>query len=181
MKISNLPVQNNKISFNGYDTIPLKGFYMQGLTKSVEQNIFKEMKTIAEKENLALFLNLNNKKILTDIPDIKKRDATLSVWAQDNKAFVENYSGKQILWKLKEKMLPGNELSVLGDFNPNVENFMPRGGEYYIGYKNNEKSCTCHCFYNHINFIYADLGNGKKYVVDPMPGSLGEGEAVDVK
>lgn len=33
----------------------------------------------------------------------------------------------------------------------------------------------------HINFIYADLGNGKKYVVDPMPGSLGEGETVDVK
>ncbi len=25
----------------------------------------------------------------------------------------------------------------------------------------------------HINFIYADLGNGKKYVIDPIPGSLG--------
>lgn len=27
----------------------------------------------------------------------------------------------------------------------------------------------------HINFIYADLGNGEKYIVDPMKGSLGEG------
>lgn len=25
----------------------------------------------------------------------------------------------------------------------------------------------------HINFIYADLGNGRKFVIDPIKGSLG--------
>lgn len=32
----------------------------------------------------------------------------------------------------------------------------------------------------HINFIYADLGNGKKYVIDPMKGSLGEAQKKNV-
>ena len=140
MKISNLSTYSNKVTFKGYDAIPLKGFYMQGLTETVEQNIFNEIKTIAKKENLELYLNLNNKKILKSMPEFFEKDLTLSIWAQDNKAFVENSSGKQILWNLKEKKLPPSELSVLGSYETNIAQFMPRGGDYYLGYKgNNEK------------------------------------------
>ena len=140
MKISNLPTYNNKVTFKGYDAIPLKGFYMQGLTETVEQNIFNEMKAIAEKENLELYLNLNNKKILKSIPKIFEKDPTLSIWAQDNKAFVENSKGKQILCNSKEKILPSSKLSVLGDYETNIAPFMPRGGDYYLGdTENNEK------------------------------------------
>ena len=139
MKISNLSTCSNKVTFNGYDAIPLKGFYMQGLTKTVEQNIFNEIKAIAEKEKLELYLNLNNKKILKSIPKIFDKDSTLSIWAQDNKAFVENFRGKQILWNLKEKILPPSELSVLGNYETNIAKFMPRGGDYYLGYNNNNE------------------------------------------
>ena len=140
MKVSNLSIYSNKVTFNGYDAIPLNGFYMQGLTKTVEQNIFNEMKAIAEKEKLELYLNPNNKKISNSMPKFFEIDPTLSIWAQDNKAFVENYRGKQILCSSKEKILPSSEHIVLGNYETNIAKFMPRGGDYYLGYKgNNEK------------------------------------------
>lgn len=33
----------------------------------------------------------------------------------------------------------------------------------------------------HIQFIYVDLGNGQKYIVDPIKGSLGEGQEINVE
>ena len=42
--------------------------------------------------------------------------------------------------ELKRKKMPPSELSVLGSYETNIAQFMPRGGDYYLGYKgNNEK------------------------------------------
>ena len=49
-----------QLVFNGYDVMPLKGIYMQGLVSPAELQIFKEMKSISAKEGFDLFVNQNN-------------------------------------------------------------------------------------------------------------------------
>lgn len=109
---------------------------MQGLTKPDEKRIFLEMQKISKQEGFDLFLNENNTCISKKHQE-KKNDPNLSIWGQDNKAFVKNKNGKMILWHANEKKLSKTETKKLGDYKINTQDYLPRGGNYYIGY--NEK------------------------------------------
>ena len=84
-----------QLVFNGYDVMPLKGIYMQGLVSPAELQIFKEMKSISAKEGFDLFVNQNNHSITTKQNTKIQKDNKLSIWAQDNKAFIKNKIGIQ--------------------------------------------------------------------------------------
>ena len=129
--------KTSDISFKGYDVMPLRGFYMQGLRKDCEKNIFREMKNIAYKEGVDIFVNQDGMAITNDINNNCEYDEFLSVWGQDNKAFVVNKNGKNILCSTKEPALEPVELGKLSDFGIDRKAYMPRGGNYYLGYKNN--------------------------------------------
>lgn len=47
-----------QLVFNGYDVMPLKGIYMQGLVSPAELQIFKEMKSISAKRDLIYLLTI---------------------------------------------------------------------------------------------------------------------------
>lgn len=132
MKISG--IQN--ISFKGYDVMPMRGFYMQGLRENGEQNLFREMQGIANKEGLDLFVNQDD-SISRDLNENGFYDEFMSIWGQDNKAFVLNKSGKTLLCSSKEPALNINGLDELSDFQIDRKKYAPRGGNYYIGYKEN--------------------------------------------
>lgn len=127
-----LSIKQN-LSFHGYDAIPLKGLYMQGLVSPDERKIYEEMRTIAQKEGVDLFVNENNTGISRELEG-KAPDDELSIWAQDNKAFVENKFGKTILWNTKEKIV--NKLEELSTFKILPQRHTPRGGNYFLGYNN---------------------------------------------
>ena len=131
-----LPVQNN-INFKGYDAVRLKGLYMQGLTSPAEKRIFNEVKEIANKERLSLFINQCSRKLSRSISNSPKRDERLSVWGQDRKAFVEKSGIPTILWHSSEKLLSKKKLCPLGSYAVEAAGMFPRGGNYYIGYKDN--------------------------------------------
>lgn len=135
--IINVNMMNNisNINFKGYDVLPLRALYMQGLRNSAERTIWKQMKNIAEKEALELIVNVPA-RIATEAPE-EKWKKTLSIWGQDRKAFVCNAQGKQILWNTSEAIVGQENLASLSDFRINAKKYMPRGGNYYIGYKEN--------------------------------------------
>lgn len=133
----NVTLRRNQINFTGYDALPLQGLYMQGLTTVQEQKIFREMKNIAKEEGLDLFINQNNKKIEKNILKDSDVDNQLSIWAQDNKAFVKNKDGKNILWNAKESIL--KNIFPFNDYKINSKKYMPRGGNYFLGFDNNKK------------------------------------------
>lgn len=122
---------NPHLSFHGYDAIPLKGIYMQGLATQGEREIYKEMSDMCKKEGIDLFVNENNTEITNTLQG-KTPDENLSIWAQDNKAFVENKYGKSILWNAKEKVL--EKLGELSSYKVFTPQNTPRGGNYFIGY-----------------------------------------------
>lgn len=126
----------SNISFKGYDVMPLRGFYMQGIRKRGEKNIFNEMTEIAKKEDLDLYVN-QDESIEKELSTQEEYDEFLSVWGQDNKAFVVNKNGKTILWNSKESMIRPDGLGDLSDYQIDRKTNMPRGGNYYIGYKGN--------------------------------------------
>ena len=104
--MNNLSLNNkNNISFKGYDVRPLKGLYVQGFCKPDELKIFSELKSIAKQEKFNLVFNQNNTKLSKNIDkqQLQNFDKTLSIWGQDNKAFLinkcERYDvrGKRIL------------------------------------------------------------------------------------
>lgn len=128
---------NNNVVFKGYDAIKLKGLYMQGLTSTPEKRIFSEMKQIADMEGLDLFINQNNKQISRNISDDIQKDVMLSIWGQDRKAFVKKAGIPVILWKSEETFLNDEARKLLGDYSVEVAKAFPRGGNYYIGYKDN--------------------------------------------
>ena len=117
--------------------MPLRGFYMQGIRKSGEKRIFNEMKAIAQQEGVDIFVNQDGQNITQELNRDANYDEFLSVWGQDNKAFVVNKNGREILCKSKEPALNPESLGKLYDFELNNKKYMPRGGNYYIGYKNN--------------------------------------------
>lgn len=136
---------NNNISninFKGYDVLPLRALYMQGLTKPCEKTIFNEMRKIAQKEGVDIFVNTTNKKI-SNIIDDSDKTVPLSIWAQDRKAFVQNAFGKQILWNIQKKFgvdaetIPQENMFPLNNFEIKTKEYFPRGGDYYLGYKEN--------------------------------------------
>ena len=130
------PVQSN-VKFKGYDAIRLKGLYMQGLTTPAEKNIFNEVKEIAGKERLDLFINQCSRKLSRSVSDNFKRDENLSVWGQDRKAFVYKSGIPTILWHSSEKRLDKKHFSSLDNYSVEISGSFPRGGNYYIGYKDN--------------------------------------------
>ena len=127
----------SNISFKGYDAIPLKALYMQGIGKRGEQNIFREMKSIAQKEGIDLYLNQHGKQVTTELTPRPYDYYHLPVWGQDNRAFVMNKNGKVILWKTDNSSVKDFDLGSLSEYKVNEQTYMPRGGNYYIGYKEN--------------------------------------------
>ena len=130
----NINAGNRKqLVFNGYDVMPLKGIYMQGLVSPAELQIFKEMKSISAKEGFDLFVNQNNHSITTKQNTKIQKDNKLSIWAQDNKAFIKNKIGKVLLWNSKEPVF--NNIAPFNDYKIDAGRYMPRGGNYHLGYK----------------------------------------------
>lgn len=127
-------LNSNNINFRGYDAIPLRGLYMQGLRKNGEINLFKEIQAIAKKENLDIFINQDNRSIPESFIKRARYNQQLSVWAQDNKAFVINKNGKNILWNTKESLMTRRNLGSLSDYEIEFRRYLPRGGNYYLGY-----------------------------------------------
>ena len=129
---------DNKVStinFKGYDVLPLRALYMQGLTKPAERTILQQMKSVTQKEGLELVVNIPKKNV-TDSP-MMIMNKIFSIWGQDRKAFVKNKQGKQILWNTQEAIVGQENLVSLSDFEINAKKYMPKGGNYYIGYKEN--------------------------------------------
>lgn len=123
--------------FKGYDAIPLKALYMQGLKLRGEINIFREMKGVAQKEGLDIFLNQDGFK-LVDNPSVDSRFGQhMSIWGQDNKAFIINKKGKAVLWSSKDPSITSAGWSPLEEFRIDEKKYLPRGGNYFIGYKPN--------------------------------------------
>ena len=126
----------NNVNFKGYDAIKLKGFYMQGFVEKKDIDICRQMKKIAEKENLDFFINQNNtgiKKVIAEgLPPAKP---LLPVWGQDRKAFLKNGYEEFILCNKQDglKDLP----EEFSSYNIKKREILPRGGNYYIGYKPN--------------------------------------------
>lgn len=122
--------------FKGYDVIKLNGLYMQGLTSASEKRIFAEMKKIAAKESLCLFINQNNTQICNNVYNNIEKDEKLSIWGQDRKAFVKKAGVPTILWNSEEPLLKNNNCHIFGNYSLEVKRAFSRGGNYYIGYKN---------------------------------------------
>lgn len=127
---------NTQTSFRGYDAIPLKAIYMQGLTSAGERKIFHEMSRILKTEGVDLFVNENNKSISKTLINAAPENK-LSIWAQDTKAFIENRFGKMLLWNSKESLF--KDLNELKSWKVFARKYMPRGGNYYLGYGNNKE------------------------------------------
>lgn len=132
-------INNNNISnisFKGYDAIPLRAIYMQGLRKRGEKSIFREMQRVIEKEGIDLFINTSNHAI-TQAPTQTRPLKAFSIWAQDRKIFTKDKNGKHLLWNSKEEVMPQNKITPLEDFKIQPETYIPRGGNFYLGYKEN--------------------------------------------
>lgn len=127
MRIENL----NQKSFRGYDVMPLRGFYMQGLSKRGHRAVFNQMRQVANKEGLALYLNSNNKELKMVFEPNKER---LSCWAQDSLAFIKRSKSADILWNAKRSAIPEQNLEPLANFAICQAEKYPRGGNYYLGY-----------------------------------------------
>ena len=125
---------NLNVSFKGYDVMPLRGFYMQGLRKHGEQNIYREMQDIAKKEELDIFVNQDD-SISRNLNENCSYDEFMSVWGQDNKAFVLNKNGKILLCNSKEPDIKPDRLDELSGFQIDRKKYAQRGGNYYLGYK----------------------------------------------
>ena len=138
----NINTQSN-ITYKGYDIIPLKGLYMQGLHRRGELSIFREMKNIAQKEGLDIFHNGSCKPRGNQVDpgfhfgEVDTTQKALHIWGQDYKAFVLNRKGKNILCNLKESPYDSDVLNQFYDYKIDEKKYMPRGGNYYIGYKPN--------------------------------------------
>ena len=130
-------INTQNTSFKGYDAIPLRAFYMQGIKKRGEAKIFSEMKNIAKKEGLDIFLNQDCEKISSELKEKVPHVVRISLWGQDNKAFIKNKDGKIILWNGNESPMIQEDLGELSDFKIDIKNYFPRGGNYYLGYKPN--------------------------------------------
>ncbi len=128
----NISKTNN--TFKGYDVIPLRALYMQGLRTQGEINIFREIKRITDKEGLNLFLNQDCCNITEQFSKKADFEKHLSIWGQDTKAFVLNKQGKTILWNTKESLMSEKGLGELNDFKIDFKKYMPRGGNYFLGY-----------------------------------------------
>lgn len=132
--MNNLSLNNkNNISFKGYDVRPLKGLYVQGFCKPEELKIFSELKSIAKQEKFNLVFNQNNTKLSKNIDkqQLQDFDKTLSIWGQDNKAFLINKKKKILLCNSKEKTPPQDK--EISDFSVIAKQYAPRGGNYFIG------------------------------------------------
>lgn len=136
MKI-NLLNHNQNCCFKGYDVVRLKGLYMQGLIKPAEKRIFNEMAKITKEEHLDLFINQNNTKISKKILSNLTADNKLSIWGQDRKAFIKQKGVDTILENPKETILSTADFSTIGNYKIQSDTYIPRGGNYYIGYKDN--------------------------------------------
>ncbi|MBD5401998.1 hypothetical protein HDR58_04240 [bacterium] len=135
MNINN--IQQSNPNFKGYDAIKLKGFYMQGLIQPCEKRIFHEMKQIAQKEGLDLFINQNNTGVKTNLLENILPDQKLSIWGQDRKAFIKKNNSNTILENTCETILNETDFKPIGQYKILAEKYIPRGGNYYIGYNNN--------------------------------------------
>ena len=133
MKISN----NVQFNFKGYDIIPLKALYMQGIRKDGEAKVCNEISDIAKKEGFNLLINQDCKKFTRMFTTPALYNVRLSLWGQDNKSFVMNGMGKCILWNTKESLMEPNCMGELSDYNMYAKKYLPRGGNYYLGQKEN--------------------------------------------
>ena len=122
-------------NFKGYDVLPLKGLYMQGWENYSEQKITKEMLSITQKENIHLFINSCDKIIKDKVQSFHRIGTCLSVWAQDTKEFVFGNNVKKIMCNLREDIIKSENLSELSSYNVVGRKNLPRGGNFYIGYK----------------------------------------------
>lgn len=137
MQINSLGIKQ-QYNFKGWDVMPLKGLYMQGLIKPVEKRIFREMTEIARKEHLDLFINQNNKSVKKTLTKFIIPDKNLSIWAQDRKAFVKSIWGDTIYINTDIEDVPKkSDLATIGKYEIQTGKYMPRGGNYYLGYKKN--------------------------------------------
>lgn len=159
--IMNMNISNQTgLSFQGYDVLPLRALYMQGIRKRGEVNIFREMKRIAQIEGLELYLNQDGQNIVKDFGKISGLSKHLPIWGQDNKAFVVNKNGKTILWNSKEYSINPEGLGELGDYKIDEKPYMPRGGDYYLGYKpNGEKWLLINGFSIYDKKSFKDFGD----------------------
>lgn len=121
----------NQKSFRGYDVMPLRGFYMQGLYKRGHRAVFNEMKQVASKEGVDLYLNSGSEKLNTLF---KPLESNLLCWAQDCVTFIKRLKGSDVLWKIKEDVSSPQKLLPFDNFEIYPAENYPRGGNYYLGY-----------------------------------------------
>ena len=135
INIMNITVNNYGINFNGYDVLPLRGLYMQGSAKSLKRGVYEEMSNISKKNNLTLYVNQVGVITKNWRDYCENNYLNGNIWAQDTVSFILDKGAKTILWNSKVEPIPANRMSDLTDFYPCYYKDIPRGGNYYIGFK----------------------------------------------
>ncbi len=130
MKINFSPVK-----FKGYDAVPLKTLYMQGLPDKEACSFFEELKKIGKEENFDVFVHSNG-KLLNDTKVAKIIKEERDIWAQDNKIIRPNSKVLSSKLELLGNAVP-SEFANLAQKDIQPTNTVFEGGNMFIGKKDN--------------------------------------------
>lgn len=108
---------------------------MQGWENCPGQKITQEMSAIAKKENLLLYINSYGKIARDFIESVPILYDSFCVWAQDTKNFICNDKIKKLVCGSREAVIKKENLGELSDYEITSREHLPRGGNFYTGYK----------------------------------------------
>lgn len=134
MKVNNF--SNLGLNFRGYDAVPLKALYMQGVSDRGQLNILEEMAGVASKENIDLYVFNDENIIKPSEAKILPRYCS-SRWAQDRKTFLETENGKKLIWASNDPSYNASVKKFFIDWKLEKDFMNPPGGNFFIG--KNEK------------------------------------------
>lgn len=134
MKVNNF--SNLGLNFRGYDAVPLKALYMQGVSDRGQLNILEEMAGVASKENIDLYVFNDENIIKPSEAKILPRYCS-SRWAQDRKTFLNTRDGKKLIWASNEPSYNGNVKRFFADWKLEKDFMNPAGGNFFIGKNEN--------------------------------------------
>ena len=117
--------------------MPLRGLYMQGWEGFRGQKITTEMSAIAKEENIPLYINNYGKITKDESKSLPCFYDSFSIWAQDTKNFLCNGKEKILLCNDRDAVIKRENLGDLCDYNIISRPHLPRGGNFFIGYKPN--------------------------------------------
>ena len=131
MKVNSF--SNLGLNFRGYDAVPLKALYMQGVVDRGQQNILEEMNSVASEENIDLYI-FDDTKMTTKSSEVQHSIWGSSRWAQDRKIFLEKNGERKIIWNMAEPTFNKNVLDFFPSYSiEKSDSSTPAGGNFFLG------------------------------------------------